>query len=121
MLRECLTGDSLRRPEREDGYLTLHVPPGSSCWLFAVANLILLLHIAGGAVGIISGAMALATRKGGRGHRVAGMVFVVAMLVMAAIGAATSPFLPVTSMPNVTAGMLTLYLVATGWMAITRR
>ena len=42
------------------------------------------------------------------------------MLIMAMIGAAASPFLPVPSMPNVFAGTLTLYLVATGWVAIKR-
>jgi hypothetical protein len=40
------------------------------------------------------------------------------MLTMATIGAAASPFLPVPSMPNVVAGILTFYLVATGWVAI---
>jgi hypothetical protein len=39
---------------------------------------------------------------------------------MATIGAAASPFLPVPSMPNVFAGILTFYLVATGWAAIKR-
>jgi hypothetical protein len=43
------------------------------------------------------------------------------MLVMAAIGAAASPFLPVPSMTNVAAGTLTLYLVATGWVAVRRK
>src|SRR5438045_2623285 len=101
--------------------MTLHVPAGSSWSLFAAADLLLFLHIAGGTVGIISGAVALVARKGGRPHRIAGTVFLVSMLTMAAIGAATSPFLPVPSMPNVFAGALTLYLVATGWVAIRRK
>ena len=100
--------------------MTLHVPPASSWWLFAAANLILFLHIAGGTVGIISGAVALLSRKGGRSHRIAGTVFLVSMLIMATIGAATSPFLPVPSLTNVAAGTLTFYLVATGWVAIKR-
>ena len=100
--------------------MTLHVPPGSSWWLFAAANLILFLHITGGTVGIISGAVALLSRKGGRSHRIAGTVFLVSMLIMATIGAATSPFLPVPSLTNVAAGTLTFYLVATGWVAIKR-
>jgi len=98
----------------------LHVTAGSSWWLFAVANLILFLHIAGGTVGIISGAVALLSRKGERVHRIAGTIFFVSMLIMATIGAAASPFLPVPSMPNVFAGILTFYLVATGWVAIKR-
>ena len=100
--------------------MILHVTAGSSWWLFAAANLILFLHIAGGTVGIISGAVALLSRKGGRLHRGAGTIFLASMLIMAAIGAATSPFLPVPSMPNVVAGTLTLYLVATGWVAVKR-
>ena len=100
--------------------MILEVTPASS-WLFAAANLILFLHIAGGAVGIISGAVALLSRKGGRAHRIAGTVFLVSMLIMATIGAATSPFLLVPSMTNVAAGALTLYLVATGWVAIKRK
>ena len=100
--------------------MILHVAEGSSWWLFAAANLILFLHVAGGTIGIISGAVALLSRKGGRSHRIAGTVFLVSMLIMASIGAATSPFLPVPSMTNVAAGTLTLYLVATGWVAIKR-
>ena len=100
--------------------MILHVPDGSSWWLFAAAGLILFLHIAGGTVGIISGAVALLSRKGGRWHRAAGTIFLVSMLTMATIGAAASPFLPVPSIPNVFAGILTFYLVATGWVAIRR-
>ena len=100
--------------------MTLQVTAGSPWWLFAAANLILFLHIAGGTIGIISGAIALLSRKGGRLHRIAGTVFLVSMLVMATIGAATSPFLPVPSLTNVVAGTLTFYLVATGWVAIKR-
>src|SRR5881275_2687455 len=100
--------------------MTLHVPAGSPWWMFAAAALILFLHIAGGSVGIISGMIALFTRKGGRVHRIAGTTFFVSMLIMAGIGAAASPFLPVPSMPNVCAGVLTFYLVGTGWVAIKR-
>lgn len=44
--------------------MILHVAAGSSWRLFAAANLILFLHVAGGTVGIISGAVALLSRKG---------------------------------------------------------
>jgi uncharacterized membrane protein len=101
--------------------MTLHVPAGSPWWLLAAANLILFLHIAGGSVGIVSGAVALFARKGGRLHRVAGTTFFVSMLIMATIGATASPFLPVPSMPNVVAGVMTFYLVATGWVAVKRK
>jgi uncharacterized membrane protein len=99
----------------------LLAPPGSPWWLIAAASLILFLHIAGGSVGIVSGFVALLSRKGGRLHRIAGTVFFVSMLIMATIGAAASPFLPVPEMANVAAGMLTIYLVGTSWMAIRRR
>ena len=75
--------------------MILQVAAGSPWWLFAAANLILFLHIAGGTLGIISGSVALLSRKGGRMHRLAGTVFLVSMLTMATIGAAASPFLPV--------------------------
>jgi len=100
--------------------MTLHVAAGSPWWLFAAADLILFLHIAGGSIAILAGAVALLSPMGGRVHRITGRVFGVAMLVMAGIGTATSPFLPVPSMTNLTAGILTCYLVATGWASITR-
>ncbi len=99
----------------------LHVPAGSPWWLFAAANLILFLHVAGGSVGIVSGFVALLSRKGGRVHRVAGTVFFVSMLVMATIGAGASPFLPVPEMPNVFAGILVIYLVTTSLAAVRRK
>lgn len=99
----------------------LHASAGSPWWLFAAANLILFLHIAGGSVGIVSGTVALLSRKGGRLHRIAGTVFFVSMLIMATIGAGVSPFLPVPEMANVVAGIMTLYLIATSWVAIRRK
>ncbi len=99
----------------------LHAPAGSPWWLFVAAALVLILHIAGGSVGIISGLVALLTRKGARVHRAAGTIFLVSMLTMATIGAGASPFLPVPEMANVAAGALTFYLVATGWVAIRRK
>jgi uncharacterized membrane protein len=99
----------------------LHVPAGSPWWLFAAANLVLFLHIAGGILGIVSGFVALLSRKGGRAHRVAGTVFFVSMLVMATIGTIASPFLPKPEMPNVFAGIMVIYLIATSLVAIRRK
>ena len=65
--------------------------------------------------------VALLSRKGGHLHRVAGTVFFVSILIMATIGAGASPFLPVPNMANVAAGILTLYLVVTSWIAIRRK
>jgi hypothetical protein len=99
----------------------LKVPAGSPWWLSAVADTLLFLHIAGGAVGLVSGAAALIARKGGRPHRIAGLVFCVSMTLMASIGAAVSPFLPIPQRANVLAGMLTLYLVVSAWLAVRHK
>lgn len=101
--------------------MTLQPPPGSPWWLTLAADVLLFSHIAGGAVGLLSGAAALATRKGSRIHGIAGTAFVVSMTIMASIGAAVSPFLPVPQRANVVAGMLTLYLVVSGWSAVRHK
>jgi len=107
-------------PGRMDMKNLLLPGPDSPWWLVAAANLILFLHIAGGTLGIISGFVALLSRKGARVHRLAGKLFFISMLIMATIGAAASPFLPVPEMANVAAGLLTIYLIATSWVAIRR-
>jgi hypothetical protein len=43
------------------------------------------------------------------------------MLIMSAIGAAVSPFLPRPEWIDVVAGVLTFYLVATAWATVKRR
>ncbi len=80
---------------------------------------ILALHIGCGTVGLLSGAAAMALRKGSRNHRMAGDVFVIAML-----GLATSAVYMATvkhQMPNVLGGTFTFYLVATAWLTAHRR
>lgn len=99
----------------------LYVSPDAPALVRGAAEAILILHIGGGTLGMLSGAAALLTRKGGRLHRVAGTTFFASMLTMATIGATVSPFLPVPEMANVVAGILTLYLVATSWVTIRRR
>lgn len=104
---------------------TLQVGAESSWLVHAGAATILYLHIAGGSVAIVSGATALAFRKGGRAHVLAGNIFFVSMLVMASIGAFVAPFL-LTAEGNPklfdsTAGFFTCYLVATGWMTVRRK
>jgi hypothetical protein len=101
--------------------MILQVPEGSPWWVKLAADTLLFLHIAGGAVGLLSGAAAVLMRKGGRAHSIAGLVFVVSMTIMASIGAAVSPFLPIPQRANVVAGMLTLYLVVSGWLAIRQK
>jgi uncharacterized membrane protein len=80
---------------------------------------ILVLHICGGLVGLLSGAMAMFFRKGSRWHGIAGSVFVVSMLTMASAGVTLAVM---KSQPgNIVGGTLTFYLVATAWMTAKRR
>jgi uncharacterized membrane protein len=82
---------------------------------------IVVLHVSAGILGLASGAVALIARKGQRLHRLAGRVFFVSMLLMAALGAAISPFMPQPQWGNVTMGVFVIYLVATSWVTIGRR
>lgn len=104
---------------------TLQVAAESPWIVKAGAATILFLHIAGGSVAIVSGTMALAFRKGGRAHVLAGNVFFVSMLVMAGIGALVAPFL-LTAQGNPklfdsAAGFFTCYLVVTSWLTVRRK
>src|SRR5579859_4129834 len=96
--------------------MILQLGPDTSPLLRAAATAVLVAHITGGALGIASGTIALFATKGGRVHRLADDVFVVSMMVMAGIGAAVSPFLPQRA--NVVPGMLTFYLVGSGWLTM---
>lgn len=78
----------------------------------------LVLHIGGGSVSILAGAVALAAPKGRPVHRAAGTLFVIAMLVMA--GFAVVVALDRQQGVNAVAGTLTLYLVATAWLTVRR-
>ncbi len=79
---------------------------------------ILVLHICGGLVGLLSGAAAMAFRKGSRLHGIAGLAFVISMLIMSAAGVTLAAM---KSQPgNILGGTLTFYLVATAWMTARR-
>jgi len=78
-------------------------------------QLVFVLHIAGGTVGLFSGAVAAAARKGAWLHRKAGTVFFVSMLVMAA----SADYLAVArpgQIVNLIIGTFTLYLLTTAWL-----
>jgi len=79
----------------------------------------LALHICGGTVGCLSGFVAVAFRKGSRRHAIAGTVFVISMLTLAASGAfmASMKFQP----GNILGGAFTFYLVATAWLTVKHR
>ena len=76
------------------------------------------VHVIGGSLAIVCGAVALAVRKGGRIHRASGGVFVAAMFAMA--GAATLLALTLPDWANLPGGLFALYLVGTGWAALAR-
>jgi hypothetical protein len=80
---------------------------------------LLLLHIIGGALGILSGFVAVSLRKGSRWHGMAGNVFFISMLTMSGCGAYMALMKSQTS--NVFGGLLTFYMVATAWATARRR
>jgi uncharacterized membrane protein len=77
-----------------------------------------LVHIVAGALGLMSGFVALYSAKGQRLHRQAGMVFVFAMLTMAVFGTLIAAVRGVAPAINIPAGVLTAYLVLTGLAAL---
>jgi uncharacterized membrane protein len=80
---------------------------------------ILIFHICAGTIGLLSGSAALFSRKGARLHRAAGNVFFISMLSLSASGAFIAEFMK-PNMGNVFGGVLTFYLVATGWATVMR-
>ena len=79
----------------------------------------LALHIGAGTAALVSGAAALAFRKGSRRHVAAGKVFVASMLTMAA----AAVYLAILNHepPNILAGTLTFYLISTAWLTARRK
>jgi uncharacterized membrane protein len=81
---------------------------------------ILIAHMSCGVIAILSAITALCVRKGSPIHRAAGSIFVVAML----IGASSAAWLGYHAEPqdfgDVVAGVLTVYLVSTAWVAAKR-
>ena len=80
---------------------------------------LLFLHVAGGLVGLLSGTVAMVYRKGSRGHRLAGDVFVVSMLTMGLCGSTLAAMKH--QMNNVFGGLLTFYMITTAWSTGRRR
>ena len=70
------------------------------------------IHIVAAGVGLLSGAVALSSAKGGRLHRGSGRLFVYAMVAMCAT--ATVMAVVKGQVVNVMAGSMTAYLVFTG-------
>src|SRR5262249_12963717 len=80
---------------------------------------LLILHISGGMIGLLSGAAAMIFRKGSRLHILSGRVFVGAMLTM---GASAASLAILKHDPNnFGGGILTFYLIMTAWLTARRR
>jgi len=80
---------------------------------------ILILHISAGILGMVSGTAAISFRKGSPRHALAGKVFVVSMLTMAA--AAVYLAIVKHQPNNLGGGILTCYLILTAWLTARRR
>jgi uncharacterized membrane protein len=78
----------------------------------------LLVHIAGGTVGLLSGTAAIIFRKGSRRHALAGRIFVVAMLTMGSLAAYLAIVRHQPS--NFGGGVFTFYLILTAWLTARR-
>ncbi|MBP6013462.1 MAG: hypothetical protein KBA31_14650 [Alphaproteobacteria bacterium] len=76
------------------------------------------LHVTAGTTALLSGGTALLVRKGEPVHRLAGNVFLVAMVLMCA-GAIPVAIARQQTL-NIAAASFTLYLLATSWRAATR-
>ena len=80
---------------------------------------LLVLHITGGMVGLLSGTVAMVYRKGSSGHRLAGDVFVVSMIIMGICGSILA--LLKHQPDNFFGGLITFYMVTTAWLTGRRR
>ena len=80
---------------------------------------ILLVHICAGTLGLLSGTAAISFRKGSPRHALAGKIFVASILTMA-VGAVYLAI--VRHQPNnFSGGIITFYLIGTGWLTARRR
>ncbi|MEW5918602.1 MAG: hypothetical protein AB1762_19525, partial [Gemmatimonadota bacterium] len=78
------------------------------------------VHIVAGAVGLLSGYLALFVRKGGDVHRRSGKVFVYVMLAMATAGSLIAALRGVAPAINIPAALLTAYLVGTAFLTVRK-
>ena len=80
---------------------------------------LLMLHIAMGTVGLLSGAVSMMVRKGSTLHRRVGTIFFGSMLVMASSGFLIASAIRPNA-GNMMGGALTFYLVLTAWLTVWR-
>lgn len=84
-----------------------------------MSPVLVLIHVGSGALALCAGTLALSVRKGYPLHRQAGKIFFISMLIMAALGTYGAWHKPEAI--SVLNGLLTLYLVATGWAIVRRK
>ncbi len=92
--------------------------PGSHVTLAASTGaiwLVLVVHVLGGSIALVSGFVAVVAAKGGQSHRKAGIVFVISMLVMAAFASIIGTY---EMRMTAVGGVLSAYLVFTGLTAV---
>ena len=80
---------------------------------------LLILHILGGTIGLLSGTFAIVVRKGSRLHRASGNVFTIAMLTLASSGLCLAILKSQTG--NIIGSIVTFYMITTAWLAGRRR
>jgi len=80
---------------------------------------VLLVHIAGGTLGLLAGTAAMIFRKGSPRHALAGRIFVVAMLTMGSLAAYLAVVRHQPS--NFGGGVFTFYLILTAWLTARRK
>ena len=76
---------------------------------------VLAFHAVAGTVGLVGGAVAVATPKGGSWHRRSGLAFVFAMVALGLSAVAVSAF---EGKETFTGGVFPAYLVFSGWTAV---
>lgn len=83
-------------------------------------KVLLLIHIFGATVGLLSGFMAMIAKKGSGFHGAAGTVYYVSMITMSTTAAyVAAVYRPVLG--NMVVGLFTFYLVVTAWRAAKYR
>src|SRR2546425_11581446 len=81
---------------------------------------VMTVHIIMGALGLLTGFIALYASKGATVHRTSGKLFVYSMVTMAMLGAGIAAIWGPAASTNVPAGLLTTYLVITALITIAQ-
>jgi len=82
-------------------------------------NILMWVHIGGGSLALLSGAVAVVARKGSPLHARAGTWFFASMLILGVTASILEPFRSPPGSPI--GGIMVCYFVATSWVAARRR